>query len=231
MTSPAKVVVIRAEPGLSATLARCDAMGLPSMGEPMFAVEPVTWEMPDPARFDGVVLGSANAIRHGGEQLDAVKGLPAYCVGEATAEAARNAGFGIAQIGVGGLQNLLDELAGQSLALLRLAGEKHVPLDLPDRLKIEQRIVYRSRALPMPARIAETLAGGAIVLLHSAEAARHFAEECERLALDRSAVDSALIGPRLERAVGIGWRSVGWPDTPDDAALVAFADTLWQNRS
>ena len=204
---------------------------MPTVGEAMFSVEPVGWDTPDPERFDGVLLGSANAIRHGGERLGAVKHLPAYCVGEATADAARDAGFVIAQTGEGGLQKLLDELAGQSLALLRLTGEKHVPLDPPETLRIEQRVVYHSRALPMPQSVADALGDGAIALLHSAEAAKHFAQECDRLALNRSAIDCALIGPRLAEAVGEGWRSVGWPETPDDAALVAFAKSLWQNRS
>ena len=35
--------------------------------------------------------------------------------------------------------------------------------------------------------------GGAFVLLHSAAAARHFAAECERLAIDRSGVSLAAL--------------------------------------
>ena len=47
-------------------------------------------------RFDGLLLTSANAMRYGGEGLRALRGLKVYAVGEATAEAAREAGFDIA---------------------------------------------------------------------------------------------------------------------------------------
>ena len=225
-----QAIVIRAEPGLSATLARCEEVGLPALGEPMFAVEPLAWDAPDPIGYDGVLLGSANAIRYGGDQLTALKSLPAYCVGDATADAVRESGFDIATVGGGGLQSLVDGLAGQSLNLLRLAGEKHVALLPAETVHLEQRIVYRSRALPMPGSVSEALALGGVVLLHSAEAAKHFASECDAKCLDRSTIDCALIGPRLADAVGTGWRSVSWPEKPDDDALVAFVRALWQTR-
>ena len=224
------VVIVRPEPGLSATVASCKRASLPVMAAPMFEIEPVSWEAPDPAKFDALLIGSANAIRHGGDQLDSLRGLPAYCVGARTAEVTRAAGFSVAQTGEGGLQSLVDASAAAHSRFLRLSGEQHVTLDAREDILIEQRIVYRSRPKPMADLLHRTLKDGAIALLHSAEAARHFAAECDRLTIDRSQVDCALIGPRLAEAAGEGWRSIGWPEKPTDDALVAFAKDLWHNQ-
>jgi uroporphyrinogen-III synthase len=35
---------------------------------PLFAIVPLDWTAPDPAQFDGLVLTSANAVRHAGEE-------------------------------------------------------------------------------------------------------------------------------------------------------------------
>ena len=48
------------------------------------------------------MLTSANAIRHGGAGLERLRSLPVHAVGEATAAAAREAGFAVAGIGEGG---------------------------------------------------------------------------------------------------------------------------------
>ena len=58
----------------------------------------------------GCLLTSANAVRCGGEQLHSLRGLKAYAVGEATAEAAREAGFDIAATGDAGVDRLLGSI-------------------------------------------------------------------------------------------------------------------------
>ena len=89
MTLP--LVVLRPEPGQTATLVAAHRAGLKALGMPLCAIEPVAWEAP--ARpFDGLLLGSANAVRHGGTELDKVAHLPALCVGATTAKVARGAG-------------------------------------------------------------------------------------------------------------------------------------------
>ena len=93
------------------------------------------WDAPSPTDFDGILVGSANVFRHGGKKLDKLTKLPVHAVGEATADAARAAGFLVGRTGRGGLQNLLDELDGRELHLLRLAGEDRVTLRLPDGIR------------------------------------------------------------------------------------------------
>ena len=83
-----RVFVLRPEPGLSATMERGRAMGLSMEAMPLSAAEPVAWDIP-PGSFDGMLLGSANGLRHAGERLADLGQMPVYAVGEATAEEAR----------------------------------------------------------------------------------------------------------------------------------------------
>ena len=69
----------------------------------------------------------------------------------------------------------------------------------------------------------------ALVLLHSAEAARHFGGECDRLGIDRAGVHLAALGDRIAAAAGPGWAGCAIADRPDDAALLATALNLCQN--
>ena len=94
-----RVLVLRPEPGASATVDRARAMGLDAVATPLFEVEPLDWDVPEASGFDGVLLTSANALRHGGDGLQALRGLKAYAVGDATAQAAREAGFDVAATG------------------------------------------------------------------------------------------------------------------------------------
>ncbi|MBS0253998.1 MAG: uroporphyrinogen-III synthase [Proteobacteria bacterium] len=204
-------------------------MGLAAEGWPLFAVEPVTWEAPDPADIDALLLGSANALRQAGPALAAYGGKPAYAVGAATAAAARAAGLAVVGEGSGGLQALLAQLRPGHHRLLRLAGEERVMLDLPPGIAMAERVVYRVTPQPLPPALATRLAGGAVVLLHSAEAARHFVAEVGRLGCPRHAIALAAIGPRVSAVAGAGWARVAEAARPDDASLLALAAQLCQN--
>lgn len=220
------VVVIRPEPGCAATVAAARALGLDARGHPLFTVRPVAWEPPAADDFDGLLLGSANALRHGGKAIAAWAGKPAWVVGQATAEAARAAGLHVAATGQGGLQNVLDTLAGSGLRLLRLAAHQRIALKPPPGVRIDERIVYASEPSPMTDQLAGLVAGPALVLLHSAEAARHFGSECDTRALARSRIALATIGPRVTAAAGEGWARIETAARPDDAALLAIATQM-----
>jgi uroporphyrinogen-III synthase len=218
-----RIVAIRPEPGLSATLAKGRAEGLDITGWPLFEIRPRAWEPPSPDGIDGVLVGSANALRHAGPALSAFLGKPAYAVGAATAEAAREAGFAVRAEGKGGLQQLLGTLKGHPLTLLRLAGAKHIPLIPPLGIVLDTRITYESAPLPMPPEMARALGEGALVLLHSAEAAQHFTGEVERLGLDKAKIALAALGPRIVVAAGPGWREVRAVENPREEPLLALA--------
>lgn len=221
-----KLIVIRPQPGCDATVDAARALRLDAHGFPLFAVRPRAWDMPRPDSFDAVLIGSANALRHGGEQLAALAGKPAYAVGETTASACREVGMKVVATGEGGLQQVLAHLDPAHQTLLRLAGEARVPVDPPDGITIVERIVYVSQPLPMPHALAELLSEPAVVALHSGEAARQFRRECKARAIDLSRLSLAAIGPRVAQAAGLGWRSIRHAAHPNEAALLALAHEM-----
>lgn len=216
------IFVIRPEPGLQSTLQAARDMGLAAVGMQLFEVLPLRWQAPAAEEFDALLLGSANAVRHGGEGLQQYRELPVHAVGQATASAAQEAGFTIERVGEGGLQGVLDANE-KPTRYLRLGGVETVPL-APGKHTITQRAVYDVRALPITGSAQVSLrAGKPCVVLHSAAAARHFAAEIDRLGLDRAAVQLACIGPRVAAATGTGWARVESAPQPSDAALLALA--------
>ncbi|MEP3421823.1 MAG: uroporphyrinogen-III synthase [Erythrobacter sp.] len=216
------VLVVRPEPGLSNTVAAADAMGLNAIGYPLFEVVPRAWDCPSPDAIDALLIGSANAIRHGGDRLEQLKTKPVYAVGQTTAETAREHGFAVAGIGVGGLQNVVDQIPAQT-RLLRIAGAQHVELNAPKDVFIRTIIAYESipQELPEPLRPLHDL--GLTVLLHSAAAAEQFVRESRRLALQRGRITLVVIGPRVAQAAGTGWRAVHVANTPNDRAMLEMA--------
>jgi uroporphyrinogen-III synthase len=223
------LIVIRPQPGADATAAAARDLGLKPAVFPLFEILPVAWEAPDPAEIDALLIGSANAIRHAGPALARFHDKPVHAVGRATAAAAREAGLTVAAAGTGGLEGVLAQVTGQP-RLLRLAGREHVELTVPPGIALVERIVYASEPLPLTPELTILLHAPAIVLLHSATAATHFAAECDRLEIDRSRVSLATIGPRVTAACGRGWAEVATAARPNDAALLAQARHLCQNR-
>ena len=192
-----RVLVLRPEPGATATLGRARQRGLDAIAMPLFHVEPVEWEPPDAGGFDGLLLTSANAVRHGGEGLRALHRLQAYAVGEATARTASEAGFDVASVGDGGVDGLLRAIA-PDLRLLHLCGQDRIaPTDAPQA--ITPLIVYRSRELAASAEIPSDC----VALIHSPRAGRRFAA----LVPNRSRIAIAAISPEAANAVETGWES------------------------
>jgi uroporphyrinogen-III synthase len=228
MTVP--LMVLRPEPGCRETISKARGVGLIAIAAPLFQIEAATWQIPDVARFDAIAAGSANAFRFGGSALRSLASLPVHAVGERTAEAARAAGFAIASVGETHLQDVVDRLRGP-MRLLRLAGEKRVSLDPPAGVTIEELVIYRAERQPLSTGVAAALQGGAVALLHSGEAASHFAAECDRLAIDRGRVAIAALAPRIAAAAGGGWRTVATAAEPNDAALLVIAAQLCQTAA
>ncbi len=221
------VLTIRPEPGCSATVEAGRAAGLSIDGCPLFQIRPLAWEAPPAESIDGLLLGSANAVRHGRASLERYRGKPVYAVGSATAAAAEAAGFTVAAIGRGVLQDLVDTLA-PPLRLLRLTGAEHVPLAPPRGIEVIVRVGYESVPAPLPEALAARLRDGALVLLHSAAAAHHFASECDRRGVSRAVLRLAALGPRIAAGAGEGWHEVRSAAEPSEAALLALARKMCQ---
>ncbi|MCP5383378.1 MAG: uroporphyrinogen-III synthase [Altererythrobacter sp.] len=224
-----RVFLFRPEPGFSATMADGQALGLAMAGEPLFEVEPVAWEVADPLPFDGLLVGSANVFRHGGPGLARLSGLAVLAVGEATARAAREAGFAVARTGVGGLQKLLDDMPAQSIHLLRLAGEERVELHPRANQRISERVIYRVVERRLSGETIGALRDGGIVLLHSANAGKSLARCCDEEGIDRQRLRIAALAPRIAEAAGAGWASVELAETPENGALLALALYMCKN--
>jgi len=208
-------LLLRPEPGLSASAERARGLGLDVITCPLFRVEPVAWEVPDAANYDALLLTSANAMRHGGAGLEALKSLPVHAVGKTTAAIARMAGFEVASVGAGNVAELVEALPN-SLRLLHLAGEDH---RLKADKRIERRIVYRSVQIDRPGLppLADL-----VIAVHSPRAGARLAE----LAEPREQTVVAAISTAAADTVGNGWERVEIAAQPNDSSLLALAAML-----
>lgn len=213
-----KVVVLRPEPGASATLARATAAGIEAVAIPLFEIAPVDWVAPDAGDYDALLLTSASAVRHGGGQIDALRALPTYCVGAATAEAARDAGFAVAGTGVADAAALVERVP-QGLRLLHLTGRNH--RSIPGGTSIP---VYDSAPIDPPPSL--KLLPGNVAMVHSPRAGARLAELVEQ----RGDISIAAISAAAAAACGGGWHEVAAIAAPGDGALLALAAALCQKR-
>ena len=206
------LLVLRPEPGASATVRRAEAMGLVAQAHPIFALEPLPWRLPE-GRFDGLVLTSANAVRLAGALPD----LPVHAVGEATAAVARAAGAKVVTVGRGGVDALLAEVP-VGLRLLHLAGEDRIEPSAPgpDILAVP---VYRAQPLPLPP---PEVLQGRVLLIHSPAAGRRLAS----IDGPRSTMRLAAISPAAASACGSGWERIAVAERPSDEALLSLAAEL-----
>lgn len=211
-----KLLLLRPEPGLSASAERARAMGLDVMTCPLFRVEPVEWAAPDPSEYDALLMTSANAVRHGGKGLAALKTLPVHAVGAATAAAARDAGFQVETVGSGNSTELLASLPA-SLRLLHLAGEDRTGVE--NGHHIDVRLVYQSVPIEAPELPA---LDGLTAAVHSPRAGARLAQ----LADSRSRTAIAAISATAAAACGDGWERVEVAERPDDSSLLALASML-----
>ena len=219
------LVIVRPEPGASETARAAEKLGLRPVVMPLFKVEPVEWRAPDPAEFDALLLTSANAVRHGGAELPRIQSLPANCVGEATAAAARDAGFSIATVGSDGVDALL-ALVPPDLRLLHLCGTDRREPDAPGRT-IRAIPVYRAAQLPRPKSLKEMDA--AVVAVHSPRSGSRLAQLAKEARLRRDEIAIVAISGEAAAAAGEGWESVKAAAEPTDAALLALAASLCNN--
>lgn len=216
----ARLLILRPEPGASATAAKARKLGIEVVAAPLFQIDPADWIGPDPIEFDGLLLTSANAVRSAGDQLHRYRGLGVYAVGEATASAARRAGLDVAAIGDSGVDRLLASIA-PDLRLLHLCGEHH---RAPDGAlqKITPVVVYRSTITQDPDL---SKAHRSVALIHSSRAAQRFSELVE----NRRSIAIAAISSAAAQAVGPGWRMVKVAEQPTDDALLALGAMLCKN--
>lgn len=218
------IAVIRPEPGNRVTAAAIEASGRKTIRLPLFEAGPIAWDVPDPASFDALIITSANAIRHGGHGLAHLLDLPAYAVGEATAEAARRAGFRVAAVGSTGSAELiaLAETAGVRRAL-HLAGRERTVES--GGIVAQVVTVYATDPIPVSAHAARRLAGS-VVLVQSARTGERLAEIVDAHGIDRSGIALVGISRRAADSAGRGWETIVVPPEFGGTALTDAAIAL-----
>ena len=220
------IIVLRPAEGADKTAEAIDRLGLSAVADPMFEVVGLDWEAPAAEDHDALLLTSANALKFAGPQLRQLVSLPVLAVGAATADAAGRAGFEVAAIGDSGAQALLDrdDLA-RFQHILWLAGEQRTELAIsPDRLRAIP--VYAANPLPLGEKARRALQQPAVILLHSARAARHLEQQVDELQIDRSKHRIAAMSETVASMLEPGWQEVAWAPQPSDDALLSVASGL-----
>ncbi|MDM8352398.1 uroporphyrinogen-III synthase, partial [Brevundimonas diminuta] len=96
MTPIRRVWVTRAEPGAARTADRLTALGFTPITAPLLTLEPLPGALdavPAPAAVAALALTSPNGVEAFAPLISRFRRHPVFAVGDATAEAARAAGF------------------------------------------------------------------------------------------------------------------------------------------
>jgi len=218
------VAVLRPEPGNAATAAAIEALGLTAIRLPLFEIHAIDWTPPDVTRFDALLLTSANAPRHAGPGLAALRRLPVHAVGEATAAAAHDAGLEVVAVGDRDGAALVAAAAANGVRRGLLLGGRDRAV-ASDPIIAEAIAVYASDPVAVATEALDQLAG-AVALVHSPRAARRVAGLVDRAGIDRRTMRLAAISAAAADAAGDGWERIAAATSPDDAALIALARAL-----
>lgn len=226
---PIPVIVTRSEPGARYTCQRLAQQGYFALSSPALdLVRSPDVSLPDLSRHSGLVFTSANGVRFLTAETRA-RDLPCWCVGPATAEAARMAGF-----------HTVYQSSGNALQLaefiLARGGRDGMPLahianaeaegKLAARLALgHQSVTFVPLYQAQPAHdlaisVRKTLESElpAIVMIHSAKAALAFAYLARHLPHTElsSVVISRQAGEPLNR---IGLTRICFADHPDEDGM------------
>ncbi len=121
-----RVWITRAEPVASRTAARLRDMGCEPLIQPLLAVEPLAPPLPDLDRFAALAFTSANGVA-AFAALTPRRDRPVFAVGEATAGAAREAGFVAVRSADGDLTDLARLIAAELSQAVLLAPLAETP--------------------------------------------------------------------------------------------------------
>ena len=199
------VLVTRPHPDGEATAKNLRERGFEVLVAPMLRFEPVPFHDDDEARYDAVIVTSANALRAIAGELDGhrILKLPLFAVGEHTAASARDAGFTEVVSAKGDAEALRDLLLARvkakqlktSATLLHLAGAD-LARDLAGELgekgfTVATHTTYRMvpvSRLPQDASDAFMAHGIEAVLHYSRRSARAFLDAARASGVEISAL-------------------------------------------
>lgn len=147
-----RIWVTRTEPDNRSTAARLQALGHDVVSVPVLGVRPFSTEQPD-LLPDAIVFTSMNGVRHHAARAQ-YKALPVFVVGDATAGAARDAGYSDVRSAGGDVRDLQRLILNDLAPPARIVhfGARETAGDLKGFLRrfgylVERRIVYTAQAV------------------------------------------------------------------------------------
>jgi len=217
-----RVWITRAQPGAARTAARLTALGFEPVVAPLLTIRPLLPDAlnapPDFATVAALAFTSPNGVAAFAALTSDLRDRPVFAVGDATAEAARDAGFADARSAAGDIHALARLIAANPIQGLILApGAREPAGDLPALLPD-----HDVRRLPVyAAEEADAVVPPDFdaVLLHSPRAARALAAiltpeaATKRLAICISAAAAAPL-------TALGLAEIRTADAPDEASLL-----------
>ena len=216
-----RIWITRAQPEADATALRVRALRHEPVVAPVLEIQPIG-EAPDLADVGALAFTSRNGVR-AFAGLSSERGLPVFAVGDATADAAREAGFDevvSASGDVAALATLIAETGkGMNGQVLHAAPEEPAG-DLVSALAAQgvaarAHTVYRTA----PADFAPP-AEADVVLIHSAKAARQLAQHRDMAAAAPAITAICISSAAAEPLHGLGFRDVLLASSPDEAAMI-----------
>ncbi|OJU52298.1 MAG: hypothetical protein BGO02_03450 [Brevundimonas sp. 67-6] len=222
MTPIRRVWVTRAEPGAALTADRLTALGFTPITAPLLTLAPLPGALdaaPDPAAVAALALTSPNGVEAFTPLIPRFRRHPVFAVGDATAEAARAAGFADVRSASGDIHALARLIAAEAPPGPLLAPGAREPAGdlaalLPDR-PVHRLPVYAAFETHAPAP--ELFDA---VMLHSPRAARALASDLPR------AASSGRIAICISDAAAIPLRPFDFTQiriaaTPDEPAMLS----------
>ena len=234
-----RVLITRPAEDAAPLAGRLAALGIAALIEPMLAIRLIAGPPPDLAGVQALLITSANGVRALAARSaarSAQRGVVVFAVGDASAAAARAAGFARIESAAGDVESLgrlvrarLDPSGG---ALLHVAGAE-VAGALADDLRAagfdyRRTVLYRAATADrLSPAAAAALAEGSIaaVLLYSPRTAAALVRliGAAGLAAACARIDALCLSGAVARAAaGIAWRSVRTAARPDQDALIAL---------
>lgn len=231
------MLVTRPEPDAGDTAARLAALDIESARFPLLSHQTLPTNLPDAAGFAAVALTSTNALRALEERgaLASYTGLPAYAVGDRTAAAARDMGFGAVESAGGAFGDLVELLAHAGIkgpifypCARDPSGDLARSLAPFGLMVITSQVYAMEAASELPQQILGELEDGSIdaVLFYSRRTAETFVRLCEgrlsplaRLELGILCMSEAVAEPLLDAH----FVRVSLADHPSEEAMMALA--------
>ena len=221
-----RIWITRAEPEASATAERVRALGHEPVVAPLLEIRPAG-EAPDLSGVAALAFTSRNGVRVFAA-LSPERGMPVFAVGDATADAARGAGFANVATASGDVSALAELIAARKDVLdgevLYLAPEEPAG-DLPGALAghgvaARVQVVYRTA----PADLAAVPAEVDALLIHSPKAARRLAETPSVGAAAPSMAAICISAAAAEPLHVLGFAEVLVSPAPNETALLQRLD-------